>query len=348
MTHYRVGIIGCGRISRFHMSGYQQDSQVTVVAAAEPEPTIRAQFGEEFGITDLYADYATMLAQAPLDIVSVCTWPPLHAPMVVAAAKAGAKAIICEKPMAVDLGEADAMLTACAQAGTVLIINHQRRFHPVYRTARDLVAQGVIGDLIQVHGICMGDLLTDGTHNIDLLRFYAGDAPIKWVFGQVDLSEIKYRYGHLTERGALVNLEFASGVRGVMELGSAAAPAYQKAYLYGTEGLIEVAGDRDPHLKVIRSGQTKPEIIRPAEVNPFALSLTALWETLATGVPHPLAGQQARADLEVLMAAFESARHQRVITLPIALTEHPLTIMAQDLAITPEVEDGRRRQRLGV
>lgn len=347
MAHYRVGVIGCGRIARFHVHGYQQVPQVVVVAGAEPEPTIRAGFGQEFGIAALYADYHEMLAQERPDIVSICTWPPLHAEMAIAAAEAGAKAIICEKPMAVNLGEADAMLAACERSGTVLLVSHQRRFHPCYRTARDLLAEGAIGDLIQVHGICMGDLLTDGTHNIDLLRFYAGDSPIQWVFAQVDLSEIKYRYGHLVEKGSLVNFAFASGVRGVMELGSAAPAAYQKAYLYGTHGLIEVGGDRTLQLRVIRAGQREPEIITAPEANPFQREVEALLQTLEQGTEHPLRGQQARANLEVLIAAFESARRHTVIPLPIDLADHPLEQMIESLPVTPEIEVGRRQQRLG-
>lgn len=351
MNPYRVGVIGCGRISRFHVNGYRRVPQVAVVAAAEPEPTIRDGFGQEFDVAALYSDYHEMLDKEQLDIVSVCTWPPLHAEMVSAAAAAGVKAIICEKPMAVNLNEADTMLAACERSGTLLLVSHQRRFHPCYRTARDLVAAGEIGELVQVHGICMGDLLTDGTHNIDLLRFYAGDLPIKWVFGQIDASEVKYRYGHLTERGAIVHFEFANGVRGIMELGSAAPRAYQKAYLQGTNGLIEVGGDGDLRVKVLRPGQSEPHIIVPPEESPFSpfqFEVEALLQSLAEGVEHPLAGKQARADLEVLIAAFESARRHTVVELPIAIAGHPLEEMVQQLSVMPEVEWERRKSRLGV
>lgn len=125
MTDYRVGIIGCGRIARFHVQGYQQVPQVKVVTGAEPEPTIREGFGHEFGLSALYADYREMLDKERPEIVSICTWPPLHAEMTIAAAEAGVKAIICEKPMAISLGEADAMSVACERAGTVLLVSHQ-------------------------------------------------------------------------------------------------------------------------------------------------------------------------------------------------------------------------------
>jgi predicted dehydrogenase len=350
MSQYRVGVIGCGRISRFHVNGYRLVPQTAVVAGAEPEPAIRENFGREFGVTALYADYREMLAQEHLDIVSICTWPPLHAEMVIAAAEAGPRAIICEKPMAVNLREADSMLDACERSGALLLVSHQRRFHPCYRTARDLVAAGEIGELIAVHGICMGDLLTDGTHNIDLLRFYVGDVPIKWVFGQIDTSEVKYRYGHLTEKGSLVSFEFANGVRGLMELGAAAPRAYQKAYLRGSGGLIEVGGDGDLRVKLIRSGQPEPQVIAPSVESPylpFQQEVEALFQSFAHGVEHPLAGKQARADLEVLLAAFESARRQCIIELPLTIAEHPLEQMIENLPITPEIEGERRKTRLG-
>jgi predicted dehydrogenase len=291
-----------------------------------------------------------MLAQEQLDIVSICTWPPLHAEMAIAAAAAGVRGIICEKPMAVNLQEADAMLDACERSGTLLLVSHQRRFHPCYRTARDLVAGGEIGELIGVHGICMGDLLTDGTHNIDLLRFYVGDAPVKWVFGQIDTSEVKYRYGHVTEKGSLVNFEFANGVRGLMELGAAAPRAYQKAYLHGSAGFIEVGGDGDLRIKVIRPGQPEPLVIAPAVESPylpFQLEVEALLQSFERGVEHPLAGIQARANLEVLLAAFESARRRRIIELPLTVAGHPLEQMIEAVAVVPEIEGERRKMRLG-
>src|SRR5690606_2707987 len=132
-----------------------------------------------------------------------------------------------------------------------------------------------------VQGICLGDLLTDGTHNIDLLRFYAGDRPIQWVMGQVDVSTVQNRYGHLVEKAAIVHFAFDNDVRGFMELGAAARRAYQKAYLFGTKGRIEVPGDSgDPPLTVIRDGQPRPEIFHPGEENPFTLEVKALLQTL--------------------------------------------------------------------
>ena len=126
--HYRVGIIGCGRVAAAHANAYTAIESTELVALAEPDPERRLKFDEAYGVTGLYENYREMLANEELDIISICTWPPLHREMTVAAAESGAKAILCEKPMALNLGEVDRMLAACEEAGAKLVVGHQHRF----------------------------------------------------------------------------------------------------------------------------------------------------------------------------------------------------------------------------
>jgi len=102
----------------------------------------------------MYDTVEEMLAKENLDLVSVCTWPPLHADGVVAAAQAKAKGIVCEKPMTNSLGEADRMLEACNANGTKLIVSHQRRFNKRYVEAKQALKEGKIGQLVEIRGFC--------------------------------------------------------------------------------------------------------------------------------------------------------------------------------------------------
>ena len=102
MSSYRAAIIGCGRMSRGHVRAYQE-AGVPLVAGADISQEALDAFAERTGAEGLYADAAEMLAEARPDLVSVVTHDALHCPLVVGAAEAGVRGIICEKPMALNL-----------------------------------------------------------------------------------------------------------------------------------------------------------------------------------------------------------------------------------------------------
>lgn len=181
-------------------------------------------FGERWGVNALYHDYHEMLVREHLDIVCVATHPPLHPEMVVAAAQAGAKGIFCEKPMALSLGECDAMLGACEQAGTKLLINCSRRWSGEYQAVKQLLDSGELGPLLHVVAHCEGckplpewvadtegPLLHDAVHIFDILRFFAGD------FASVlGTARKRMRHEFRVEDTSYAMLQFKSGVDGVV------------------------------------------------------------------------------------------------------------------------------------
>ena len=144
---YRVGIIGCGGIANYHMQGWNGVDQVEAVALADPVAAAREEFGERHGIAQRYEDVRQMLDEEALDIVSICTWHKLHAPMTIAACARKPKAVLCEKPMATSLGDCDDMLIAARRNRVKLAIAHQRRFNPAWTLAKELVAEGAIGEV---------------------------------------------------------------------------------------------------------------------------------------------------------------------------------------------------------
>src|SRR5260370_36136033 len=121
MARYRTAIIACGTIARVHARAWRAvpDHPVALGALADTHPDARREFGDFFGIPEdkRYADFREMLDAERPDFVDVCSWHQQHAEMVIAAAARRPKAILCQKPMAVDLGEAEAMLTACERKG---------------------------------------------------------------------------------------------------------------------------------------------------------------------------------------------------------------------------------------
>ncbi len=348
---YRAAIFGLGAISRAHLRGYnapENATRVQVIAGADISNEARDRFGADTGGASTYADYRELLERERPDVVSICTWPPFHPEMVEAAAAAGVRGILCEKPMAVDLAGCDRMLAAAEGAGAILVVGHQRRLQPKFTRARALMDEGAIGTPELLCGIAAGDLLTDGTHTVDALRFFAGDAPVEWVMGTVDLRprEVRQehvgrsgfaaqerpftvRYGHAVESGAIAMLQFAGGPRATLELGICARPGYQRFTLYGTDGAIAVSGDRvvegEPLLKVRRRGSSGWEVVQDVEEsNGFAREVSLLLDSIEHGTPHPLSGRSARMTHEVLMAVFESGRRPARVELPLDVAHSPL------------------------
>ena len=190
---YRAGLIGCGGVSRSHSKGLQAARGVELVALADVYEPNLATAGAAYGVERRYTDYRQMIEREKLDIVAICTQAPQHAPIAIAAAEMGVKGIICEKPIALTLAEADQMIATCARTGTRLAINHQTRMIPNTFLVERLLKEGAIGDLRAARMIDKGgrpsgnSLMELLTHVFDLVRIYAGD-PV-WVSAHLTVGE---------------------------------------------------------------------------------------------------------------------------------------------------------------
>src|SRR5438105_2386104 len=159
-----------------------------------------------------------MLEREHLDIVSVSTWPHLHAPMVLACAEFNVKGVFCEKPMATTWGDSKAMHEACADAGLTLAFNHQRRFNEPFQKAKRLLDDGAIGELKRLEGQC--DNIYDwGTHWLDMFGFYNNETPAQWVIGQIDCSTEKRIFGAPVEDQSICHFKYLNEVRGTLVCG---------------------------------------------------------------------------------------------------------------------------------
>ena len=178
------GATGYG-MAHCHAAGYEASPDAEIVAVADINAYNLKKFQEEHNVPRGYLSADEMLANEELDIVSICLWPHLHAPMTIKVAEAGVKAIHCEKPMALNYGEAKAMVDACQKNNVVLTFDHQRRFGAPFRKARELLKSGVIGKLERMEAYT-SNLYDWGTHWFDMLFFYNDEVPVEWVMGQAD------------------------------------------------------------------------------------------------------------------------------------------------------------------
>ena len=190
----RAALIGCGRIGWkmaddplmagdvfTHAEAYARSPATTLVATCDADPARARACAVRWGVPAAFGDAAAMLAATAPEIVSVCTPDAAHAPTVRALveADAGIRAILCEKPLALTLDDAEALAALAADRGVLLSVVYMRRFAANARALAARLAAGEFGAVCAVSGWYTGGVLHNGTHWFDLLRMFAGE--VSWV-----------------------------------------------------------------------------------------------------------------------------------------------------------------------
>jgi predicted dehydrogenase len=344
-SRYQAAIIGCGDIGHAHAQGYVANPEVELRAVVDPVEAARRQFQAEYGVPEAYASMEEMLAAGRPDMVSVCVWHPLHAPMTIAAAEAGVPAVICEKPMATSMAEVDAMVDACDSAGTRLVVSHQRRFTPGWEKARELVAAGAIGDVHTGHGRGIQGLLNVGTHIIDGLLFILGEPDARWVMGAVERDTERFERDTPIEDRCMVLAELAGGAQVVVESDlptqhPMVGPPGQGITLRvtGNDGMLEASEyfcrtfTADSHGWHLDFASDDIDTIG-GRAN--ARQVRELIRWLEGGPEHRCSARRARRTTEIMMAVYESARRHRVVQLPLTERSYPLGAMIDEGLLVP-------------
>lgn len=323
---YRCAIIGCGVISRRHAEAYAAYPGARVMAIADPNPDALKTIGVEYGVPGRYADYKEMLKKEKLDVVSICTWPGLHAEMTIAAAQSGVKAILCEKPIAVNLSQAEEMIKVCEENNVKLVIGHQMRFNPHFNEARRIIKSGELGDVLFIWGHIRDTLLNNGTHMVDTMRFLLGDPPAEWILGQIQRKKDSYDRGHRVEEIAEGLVQFANGTRGFIETGDLAVQELG-FHVYGSEGQLDV---NSKQLRLHLKSEKGWKNVQLNTENYSLRQVNELFDWLEGKTDdHRNNAHQARQTLEILMAIFESVRTHGVVRPPVAINGSPLDVMVE-------------------
>ena len=325
MAKYRAVVIGCGSIAHLHARGYEGVDEVELVAIADPVAEALDTFGERYGVGARYADYRQMLSDEAPDIVSICTWHRLHAPVTVAACAARPKAVLCEKPMATSLGECDEMLIAAKRSDVKLAIAHQRRFNPVWTEARELILAGAIGEVRHIHAIGGQGLLNDCSHLLDMMRYATGDPTAQWVMGNVERKTERFERDVPIEDRSIGVVQFDNGAVGqlLQELGGR---HYQGGIFYGSEGVLELDEQK---IRLINGGSGGWEVRQPAGEDPSVGQARELVSWIEDRSQHRGQAEHARAAIEIIMAIYESARRHEVVSIPVRTLSNPLEVMIE-------------------
>jgi UDP-N-acetylglucosamine 3-dehydrogenase len=354
MAKFRVGIIGCGRprsepgatgfgMAHFHAAGYEASPEAEIVAVADINPVNLKLFQQEHNVPRGYLSADEMFANEELDVVSICLWPHLHAPMTIKTAEAGVKAIHCEKPMALTYGEAKAMVEACQKNDVVLTFDHQRRFGGPFRKARELLKSGVIGQLERLEAYT-SNLYDWGTHWFDMLFFYNDETPVEWVIGQLDARGGHPIFGVVVEGQGMSLFKYKNGVMGMMVTGpgdtlNSLNSAGCANRLIGSDGVIEVGVNNGPVVRMrgISTGGRWENVEVDGGLhgdNLFKLAVFDLLDALKTGREPELSARKALQATELIFASYESSRRRARIDLPLDVDDSPFIQMLTNCDVT--------------
>ena len=344
----RFGLVGCGWIvERCHAPSMARADGVEVVAVADPSPGRADLVGDLFGLGQAarYADYRALLERDDIDVISVGTPPTTHREIVEAAAARGVH-VLCEKPLALNLADCDAMVQAAEAAGVKLAVYHNYLWYTSTLKLRELIDAGAIGEVIstEIRGLGLrpwvgndayrpgwrfsidqgggGALMDAGLHALYLTEALHGAPPIA--------ATASMQYDHPgIDASALCQLRMASGGAATVEIGWQHGDG--AIAVYGSEGYLKVVLDEQVGYygypaRAVREfsggapggGPSKAHYL-PVEFN---MMEPQLYRDLVSsleggGAVYPAFGADGRRAIETALALYAGAARRSWVEIPI-------------------------------
>jgi UDP-N-acetyl-2-amino-2-deoxyglucuronate dehydrogenase len=348
MSALRYALIGCaGVIASTHLRALERLPDARVVAMCDLDAERGAQRAAEVGCP-FFLDHRAMLAALHPDVAVICTPHPSHAALALDCLTAGAHVLV-EKPLAVEVAEADAMIAAAERAGRIVAVCFQQRFRPAIEHARRVIEEGALGALVRVmsfepwyrtaayyasaawRGTWVGEgggvLMNQAPHTLDLLCHLVGMPARVWGWTRT--------LGHTIEceDTAHALLQYPGGVPGYMHVNTVEAGLLPRLQIVGDRAALELAGEDlrllhfAPSLGEYR--RTSPEFFGSPGVEVEVVAVPAgdggahlavhrdLQAAIAEGRRPRCDGREALMSLELANAIILSSFTERPVTLPV-------------------------------
>ncbi|SDO13204.1 Gfo/Idh/MocA family protein [Halobacillus aidingensis] len=338
MGNFKVGVIGCGSIAqKRHLPEYQANENVEIVAVCDVVESRAEEMAQKYG-AKAYTDYKEVLKLEEVDAISVCLPNYLHASVTIDALNEG-KHVLCEKPMAVSLEEAQAMNHAAEWNQKTLMIAHNQRFVSSHQKAKTIIENGNLGNIYSFrttfgHGGpenwsidgasswffdkekafvgAMGDL---GVHKADLIRYLLGDVSEIGAFVQTSAKE-----NTDVDDNAVCILKMDSGLIGTLTASwSYVSGNDNSTVIYGEKGMMELENDPDYSLKVTyKNGESVHYSLDKIQTNEAGGQTTThvidhFVESVLNERPPLITGEEGMKSLQVILSALEANETKQMI-----------------------------------
>jgi myo-inositol 2-dehydrogenase/D-chiro-inositol 1-dehydrogenase len=340
----RVGIIGSQFISTIHAEALQRCPHVEIVAASSRTRQHVRDFAARFSIPQTFTDYRQLLAQPALDMVVVGVPNDVHCQVALDAAAAG-KHIVMEKPLCLNLAEADRMIAACKKAKVKLMYAEELCFAPKYVRLKQLLDAGALGQPTLLkqsekhdgpHAAHFWDVkrsgggvtMDMGCHAIEFFRWMLGRPKVRSVYAHMSTQV----HGRKTigDDNAILIIEFENGVIGMAEESwTKLGGMDDRAEVHGSQGVayadllhgnsIETYSAGGYDYAVEKAGSTRGwsfTIYEEAWNYGFHQEMAHFVDCVRLDLQPLVTGEDGRAVLEIIFAAYESARTGKKVMLP--------------------------------
>jgi predicted dehydrogenase len=328
----RFGIVGAGAIAQSYALAFESCQSAKVVAVADTRSSAAAALAQELKCKS-YGSHSAMAQEAGLEAVLICTPPDSHPEICLEFLEAGIP-VLCEKPLSIDVNNAERMVEASRRLGVKMTMASKFRFVDDVTRAKNLVSSGVLGDIVLVENFFTshvdmtqrwnsnpavsggGVLIDNGTHSVDLIRYFIG--PLK----EIHVVEGKRRQNLPVEETVHIFVRSESGVLGTVDL-SWSINKELESYLriYGTEGTVSVGWKESKFLlsgnrewKVFGKGYNKVQAFR-SQIDNFAKALRGEEILL-------LSLDDALASVQVIESAYASLHDSRWISIPLEMRDN--------------------------
>lgn len=343
-------VVGLG-IGQSHIGAIRATPGARLVAVCATDEEALEKTARTYGV-EAYTDYHRLLERPDVDVVCVCTPSGLHAEVGIAAAQAG-KHVLCEKPLDITLARADALITACKQAGVWLGAVFQNRFHPLNRAIKATIDEGRLGRIVYAdahlywyrahsyfaggdpkgwHGTWAldggGAFMNQGIHNIDLIQWLVG--PVKSVYAKAGT----YTHDIETEDVGTAILTFENGALGSLTCTTSAYPGLSNdLHVIGENGSIvtqdhrlvtwrirgesqQAEAEEERRMLDAYSASGPSPAFDPKIVGGHQAHIEDMVAAVREGREPKLSGERARPGLALAIAILESAKAGREVEVP--------------------------------
>jgi myo-inositol 2-dehydrogenase/D-chiro-inositol 1-dehydrogenase len=318
----RFGLIGAGRIGTYHATTIARRlPEAELVLVADPAEGAAARLAEPLG-AEAVTDAQTLIEDPRVEAVAITSASTAHADLVVAAARAG-KAVFVEKPMAMNLADADRAIAACREAGVPLQVGFNRRFAADFAAAHAIVADGGIGrpqllrSLTRDPGLANPGAVPPWTvftqtliHDFDTLNWFSLGAKAVELNAMADaLVAPDFKDQGLLDT-AVVTIRYDNGAIATAEASFSAAYGYDvRGEVFGSEGMVTAGTPAQMSMSHwTRTGVAHPTMRADTELFPeaYAAELASFCRAVRAGSAPAVGGEDARAALAIALACIDS------------------------------------------